>query len=32
VVDRVFPFGEVREAFDHLASQAHVGKVCIAVS
>jgi NADPH:quinone reductase-like Zn-dependent oxidoreductase len=32
VVDRVFPFGEVREAFEHLASQAHVGKVCIAVS
>jgi len=29
VVDRVFPFTEVRAAFDHLASGAHVGKVCI---
>ena len=30
VIDRVFPFAEAREAFDYLASQKHVGKVCIA--
>jgi NADPH:quinone reductase-like Zn-dependent oxidoreductase len=29
VVDRVFGFGEVREAFKHLESGAHFGKVCI---
>jgi NADPH:quinone reductase-like Zn-dependent oxidoreductase len=29
VVDRVFPFAEVREAFEHLKSGAHFGKVCI---
>lgn len=31
VVDRVFPFAEVREAFEHLQSGAHFGKVCIGV-
>jgi len=29
VVDRVFPFAEAREAMQHLASQKHLGKVCI---
>jgi NADPH:quinone reductase-like Zn-dependent oxidoreductase len=29
VVDRVFPFAEVREAFEHLKSGRHFGKVCI---
>ena len=29
VVDRVFPFAEVREAFEHLKSGAHFGKICI---
>jgi len=29
VVDRVFSFGEVRQAFDHLASGKHFGKIVI---
>ena len=29
VVDRVFPFAEAREAFEHVRSGAHFGKVCI---
>jgi len=29
VVDSVFPFAEVREAFEHLKSGVHFGKVCI---
>ncbi len=29
VVDRVFPFDRVPEAFDYLASGAHFGKICI---
>jgi NADPH:quinone reductase-like Zn-dependent oxidoreductase len=29
VVDRVVPFAEARDAFDHLKSGAHFGKVCI---
>jgi NADPH:quinone reductase-like Zn-dependent oxidoreductase len=29
VVDRVFPFAEVVEAFEHLRSGAHFGKVCV---
>lgn len=29
IVDRVFPFAEAREAFEYLASGAHVGKVVI---
>jgi NADPH:quinone reductase-like Zn-dependent oxidoreductase len=29
VVDRVFGFGEVREAFRHMESGAHFGKICI---
>jgi NADPH:quinone reductase-like Zn-dependent oxidoreductase len=29
VVDRVFPFAEAREAFEHLKSGRHFGKVCI---
>lgn len=32
VVDRVFPFDEAPAAFDHLASQAHFGKVVISGS
>jgi NADPH:quinone reductase-like Zn-dependent oxidoreductase len=31
VVDRVFPFAEARNAFDHMASQAHFGKVVIRI-
>lgn len=31
VVDRVFPFAEAPDAFRHLASGAHVGKVVVAV-
>jgi NADPH:quinone reductase-like Zn-dependent oxidoreductase len=31
VVDRVFPFDQVPAAFDHLASGAHFGKVCVAI-
>lgn len=31
VVDRVFPFEEVREAFEFVKSGAHFGKVCIAI-
>jgi NADPH:quinone reductase-like Zn-dependent oxidoreductase len=29
VIDRVFPFAQVPEAFEHLASAAHFGKICI---
>ena len=32
VIDRVFPFGEARAAYEHLASGAHFGKVVIRVS
>jgi NADPH:quinone reductase-like Zn-dependent oxidoreductase len=31
VVDQVFPFAEVRQAFEHLQSGAHFGKVCVAI-
>lgn len=31
-IDRVFAFGEARAAFEHLASGAHQGKVCIRVA
>ena len=31
VVDRVFPFEEAKQAFAHLESAAHFGKLCIAV-
>ncbi|REJ68110.1 MAG: NAD(P)-dependent alcohol dehydrogenase [Planctomycetota bacterium] len=31
VVDRVFPFDAAREAYEHLASGGHLGKVCIQV-
>ncbi len=31
VIDRVFPFSDAREAYRHLESGAHFGKVCIAV-
>ncbi len=31
VVDRVFPFERAREAYEHLRSGAHVGKVVVAV-
>ncbi|MFH1467933.1 MAG: NAD(P)-dependent alcohol dehydrogenase [Pseudomonadota bacterium] len=31
VVDQVFPFTEVPEAFAHLASGRHVGKVCVEI-
>jgi NADPH:quinone reductase-like Zn-dependent oxidoreductase len=31
VVDRIFPLSDARLAFDHLASGAHFGKVCIAI-
>ncbi|KYF72764.1 zinc-dependent alcohol dehydrogenase family protein [Sorangium cellulosum] len=29
VVDRVFPFGEVRQALDHMASGGHFGKIAL---
>ena len=32
VIDRVFPFGEARAAFEHLASGEHFGKVVIRVA
>jgi NADPH:quinone reductase-like Zn-dependent oxidoreductase len=31
VVDRVFPFAEARAAFEHMASQAHFGKIVIRI-
>jgi NADPH:quinone reductase-like Zn-dependent oxidoreductase len=31
VIDRVFAFGEAREAYEYLASGAHFGKVVIRV-
>jgi NADPH:quinone reductase-like Zn-dependent oxidoreductase len=31
VIDRVFPFVQAREAYHHLESGSHFGKVCIAV-
>jgi NADPH:quinone reductase-like Zn-dependent oxidoreductase len=31
VIDRVFPFAETREAFKHLESAAHFGKIVIAI-
>ncbi|MBR0752427.1 NAD(P)-dependent alcohol dehydrogenase [Bradyrhizobium jicamae] len=31
VIDRTFPFGQVKEAFAHMASGAHFGKVAIAI-
>jgi len=31
VIDRVFEFGELREALEHMASGAHFGKICIRV-
>jgi NADPH:quinone reductase-like Zn-dependent oxidoreductase len=32
VIDRVFPFGQAREAYRHMASGAHFGKVVIDVT
>lgn len=31
VIDKVFPFDKALEAFEHLKTQAHVGKVAIQV-
>jgi NADPH:quinone reductase-like Zn-dependent oxidoreductase len=31
VIDRVFEFGELHEAFSHMANGAHFGKICIRV-
>jgi len=31
VIDRVFPFDRAADAYRHLESGAHFGKVCIAV-
>ena len=31
VVDRVFPFAQARQAYEHLASGAHFGKVVIRI-
>ncbi len=31
VIDKVFPFGEAKAAFDHLKAARHIGKVVIAV-
>jgi NADPH:quinone reductase-like Zn-dependent oxidoreductase len=32
VIDRVFGFDEARQAFEHLASGAHFGKVCVRIA
>ena len=32
VIDKVFPFDQVKEAYKHLVSQKHIGKVVIKVS
>lgn len=32
VIDKVFPFEEAKQAYAHLESQRHVGKVVIKVS
>jgi NADPH:quinone reductase-like Zn-dependent oxidoreductase len=32
VIDRVFPFAEAKQAYHYLTSQAHVGKVVIAIA
>jgi NADPH:quinone reductase-like Zn-dependent oxidoreductase len=32
VIDRVFPWQEAREAFEHLASGKHFGKVCVGIA
>ncbi len=32
VVDRVFPFDDAPDAFHHMASASHLGKICISVS
>jgi NADPH:quinone reductase-like Zn-dependent oxidoreductase len=32
VVDKVFTFGEAKQAYEHLLSQKHVGKVVIQVA
>jgi NADPH:quinone reductase-like Zn-dependent oxidoreductase len=29
VIDRVFAFDETRQAFEHMASGSHFGKICI---
>jgi NADPH:quinone reductase-like Zn-dependent oxidoreductase len=29
VIDRVFPFAEVRQALRHMESAAHFGKICL---
>jgi NADPH:quinone reductase-like Zn-dependent oxidoreductase len=31
VIDRVFEFGELHEALDHMASGAHFGKICLRI-
>ena len=31
VIDRVFPFGEARAAFEHLKAARHIGKIVISV-
>ena len=32
VISKVFPFEEARQAYEHLESQAHVGKIVIKVA
>jgi NADPH:quinone reductase-like Zn-dependent oxidoreductase len=32
VVDRVFPWTEAKQAYQHLESQRHIGKICLAVT
>lgn len=32
VIDKVFAFEDLREAYEHLKSQKHIGKVVIKVS
>jgi NADPH:quinone reductase-like Zn-dependent oxidoreductase len=31
VIDRIFPFDQVKQAFAHMESGAHFGKVAIAI-
>jgi len=32
VIDKVFPFEQAKEAYEHLESQKHIGKVVIKVA
>jgi NADPH:quinone reductase-like Zn-dependent oxidoreductase len=32
IIDRVFPFEEVREALRHMENGAHFGKICVRIA